>query len=190
MCIEKARKPRAEHNQLMGIRYYAYAFDGAATQQAIEDPDSIVSQDPLADAWGFTPGTYGILDATFKQALPERDFLNLDKAWPDLQQVTGPAHDKVLPRPAFRMFEGDVHWGPFGHDRWMRIIPPREVPIIAADLEALTEDDIRTKLDGRPARYFDTVDESVEYIQNAIERARTFVRGLVESGRGFIYLIR
>ncbi|GAA1533895.1 hypothetical protein HD600_001840 [Microbacterium ginsengiterrae] len=39
----------------MGIRYYAYAFDADLAQQAVHDPRSIVSSDPLADAWGMEP---------------------------------------------------------------------------------------------------------------------------------------
>lgn len=39
----------------MGIRYYAYAFDADRAQQAVDDPHSILSSDPLADAWGLEP---------------------------------------------------------------------------------------------------------------------------------------
>ena len=173
----------------MGIRYYAYAFDGDMTQQAIDNPDSIVSDDPLADAWGFTPGATGILDATFERRLPESDFLYLDTAWRGLQKVTGPANDRVLPRPAFRMFEGDVNWGPFGHDRWVRIVPPREVVTIAADLAALSEEEIRAKSDGSDFLH-QSADEEAEYMMRSIRIATNFVQGLVKTGRGFIYLIR
>ena len=39
----------------MGIRYYAYAFSADLAQRAIDDPHSILSSDPLADAWGLEP---------------------------------------------------------------------------------------------------------------------------------------
>lgn len=49
----------------------------------------MIGHDPLADALGLEPGfTEGVTD--FKQSLPERDFLYLDKAWPHLQWITGP----------------------------------------------------------------------------------------------------
>lgn len=172
----------------MGIRYYAYAFDGNMTHQAIHDPDSIVSFDPLADAWGFTPGATGFLDATFEHRLLECDFLYLDKAWSGLQKVTAPENDRVLPRAAFRMFEGNVRWGPFGHDRWMRIILPREVTTIAADLATLSDEEIWDKADGS-AFLHQSPDEQAEYMMDSIQLAKNFVEGLATSGRGFIYLI-
>ena len=50
----------------MGIRYYAYAFDVDLTEQAARAPHSILSCDPLADAWGMEPGVrVGV--ATFEQ---------------------------------------------------------------------------------------------------------------------------
>lgn len=89
----------------MGIRYYAYAFDGDLTERALADPRSIVSGDPLADAWGMEPGAQSSI-ATFKQAIPERDMLYLDKAWGLLQAVTAPTAFDSVARPAYRMFEG------------------------------------------------------------------------------------
>ena len=106
-----------------------------------------------------------------------------------MQKVTGPANDRVLPRPAFRMFEGDVNWGPFGHDRWVRIVPPREVVTIAADLAALSEEEIRAKSDGSDFLH-QSADEEAEYMMRSIRMATNFVQGLVKTGRGFIYLIR
>lgn len=73
----------------MGIRYYAYAFDHELTGQALADPRSILSSDPLADAWGLVPHA-AVSTATFEQVVPRRDMLYLDKAWRELQFLTGP----------------------------------------------------------------------------------------------------
>jgi len=70
----------------MGIRYYAYAFDAYLTQQAVDDPHSILSSDPPADAWGLEPHA-SVSVATFEQVSPKRDMLYLDKAWSALQSL-------------------------------------------------------------------------------------------------------
>ena len=80
----------------MGIRYYAYAFDADLAQRAVHDPDSILSSDPLADAWGLEPHA-SVSVATFEQVSPKRDMLYLDKAWSALQSLTRPMRDDVPP---------------------------------------------------------------------------------------------
>jgi len=52
----------------MGIRYYAYAFDGKLTEQVLADPLSFLSDDPLADAWGSEHGAT-ISTPTFGQTV-------------------------------------------------------------------------------------------------------------------------
>ncbi|NLA65268.1 MAG: hypothetical protein GX862_04965 [Leucobacter sp.] len=103
----------------MGIRYYAYAFDSKLSDQARADPRSLISSDPLADAWGMEPHQT-ISYATFEQAVPERDMLYLDKAWRCLQILTGPLESGGRDsRPAFAMFEGEptVHFRGGGFNR-------------------------------------------------------------------------
>lgn len=63
----------------MGIRYYAYAFDADRTAEALASPRLFLSSDPLADAWGLERGAR-CGAATFRQAVPDRDMLYLDKA--------------------------------------------------------------------------------------------------------------
>jgi len=53
----------------MGIRYYAYAFDGDMAEHALVDPEAFVPDYPLADAWGLAPGAV-ISSTTFEQVLP------------------------------------------------------------------------------------------------------------------------
>ena len=99
----------------MGIRYYAYAFDAALTEQAVADPDSILSSDPLADAWGLEP--HASVSATiFEQVSPNRDMLYLDKAWSALQSLTRPVSDDPAAGASFRMFEGSVALHDMGWD--------------------------------------------------------------------------
>ncbi|WP_208544560.1 hypothetical protein [Rathayibacter sp. VKM Ac-2759] len=88
----------------MGIRYYAYAFNADRTEAALADPRSIISDDPLADAWGMPHGVSTAV-ATFVQSVPERDMVYLDKAWAPLQALTAGRAPGGSPRPAHRMFE-------------------------------------------------------------------------------------
>jgi hypothetical protein len=108
----------------MGIRYYAYAFDAELAQQAVDDPFSILSRDPLADAWGLEPHA-SVSVATFEQAVPKRDMLYLDKAWGALLALTRPALGDRSTCAASRMFEGEVAMHGLGWDPWVRTILPR-----------------------------------------------------------------
>ena len=169
----------------MGIRYYAYAFDGDRTEQALADPRAFTSSDPLADAWGFEPHAR-LAVAAFEQSVPERDLLYLDKAWLDVQALTGPAKPSGLARPAYRMFEGQValsadgcSWTP-----WVRALDPAEVSIIAQDLGELTADVALDHLRREGATTGDA-----DYVLHYLERARRFVDGLAREGRGMTYLI-
>jgi hypothetical protein len=81
----------------MGIRYYAYAFDADRARQAVDDPHSILSSDPLADAWALEPHA-SVSVATFEQVSPKRDMLYLDKAWSALQSSR--ARGPEVPPPA------------------------------------------------------------------------------------------
>ncbi|QTX04213.1 hypothetical protein [Agromyces archimandritae] len=165
----------------MGIRYYAYAFDDELTGYALADPRSFIGRDPLADAWGFPPGASSWTGIT-GQALPERDMLYLDKAWSLLQVITRPRLLGESPRPAYRMFEGDVAYCDLGWDPWVRAIAPEEVASIADDLDSIDDEIIRTALSRRS-------DSDIEYACDYLTIAKRFVRGLAADGRGFAYLI-
>lgn len=133
----------------MGIRYYAYAFDSDQTGEALADPLTVIGSDPLADAYGLKPGfRQGRTD--FRQSLPERDFLYLDKAWPYLQLLTAPRSSGAATRAAYRMFEGQVTYADDGFTwrPWVRALPPHDVALIARDLETATDHDIKAGLSG------------------------------------------
>jgi len=169
----------------MGIRYYAYAFDGDRTDEALADPRAFISSDPLADAWGFEPHAR-LSVATFEQRVPERDLLYLDKAWQDLQALTGPAQSSGLSRPAYRMFEGQVAMSADGWSwtPWVRALDPAEVRLVAPDLSGLAADVARDhrRRDG-------ATQADADYVLQLLGRACTFVGGLAREGRGMAYLI-
>ncbi|MBT8158878.1 MULTISPECIES: DUF1877 family protein [Arthrobacter] len=169
----------------MGIRYYAYAFDGDVAKKALSDPMSFMSADPLADAWGLEPGV-GTSYTTFGQSIPERDMLYLDKAWGHLQVLTAPLRAGMAARPAFRMFEGNVTMHDDGWEPWVRALAPSEVLAIAQDLDDVSDAEVRLRLPVSP--YVDR-DLDVEYAVGYLRRARVFARNLADEGRGMVYLI-
>lgn len=170
----------------MGIRYYAYAFDAPLTERALADPHSILSADPLADAWGLEPGA-AVSYTTFEQAVPERDLLYLDKAWRELQALTAPVSRGDAPRPAYRMFEGHVAMHGFGWDAWVRTLRPSDIPEIAADVAALerTETIRRGHAGGAAA----APDSEAAYVMSHLSAARRFTALLAEENRGMVYMI-
>lgn len=165
----------------MGIRYYAYAFDRELTEQALADPHSILSDDPLADAWGLEPGAT-VSAVTFEQAVPARDMLYLDKAWRELQFLTGPDQPGGAARPSYRMFEGQVTMNGYGWIPWVRTLRPDEMPAIARDLWAIDD------ADADPDDAGDTGSEA-SYVVQYLRRARAFAAGLAAEGRGAVYMI-
>ena len=172
----------------MGIRYYAYAFDNDQRQQAVTDPRSIIAEDPLADAWGLPPG-FVTGSSDFRQTSPEEDMLYLDKAWVELQRITGPDAEGGAPRPAYARFEGEPTWTGGGpHHSWVRVILPEDLPAIAEDLMTITTDVVISRLRGheRPGR---DVESERRYVLDFLGRARRFATRLVEDGRGMAYLI-
>lgn len=168
----------------MGIRYYAYAFDADLAELAVEDPHSILSSDPLADAWGLKPHA-AVSVATFEQVVPKRDMLYLDKAWSALQALTGPTPDGRAAHASFRMFEGSVTMHDLGWEPWVRTILPEEVPAIRDDLCAFEETQAHAA--ARGGRRGDH-DEGL-YIAQYLRTAQEFVRSLAHDGRGMVYLI-
>lgn len=170
----------------MGIRYYAYAFDADLTEQVLADPYTVLSRDPLGDAWGLIPQPIGYI-ATFEQVTPRRDLLYLDKAWGSLQRLTGPS-EGTEPRPAFRMFEGQVRHHSMGWDSWVRVITPGEVPAIAADLEQIADEEA-VRLFRAWAGSWSDPDVEARYGLQFLRSAREFSRALAAEGRGMVYEI-
>lgn len=173
----------------MGIRYYAYAFEPQATQQAVDDPASVTGADPLADAWGLEPGS-AFSVATFEPRLPRRDLLYLDKAWSLLQRLTEPSWNQPA-RPAYRMFEGGVTEvpGTYGWLAWHRTLTPSEVVPIALDLELVTEEEVRALLDRCCFDDEDRREQERAYLSHFLGQAKDFVRAASQDGRGFVYTI-
>lgn len=170
----------------MGIRYYAYAFDVDLTQQAVDDPFSILSSDPLADAWGLEPhATVSV--ATFQQAVPKRDMLYLDKAWRAMQGLTRPAPDDGVARAAYRMFEGDVTMHSMGWDPCVRTILPEDVPAIRDDLCGIGEPSVQAWLRG--AHTAPEAEDEARHVLDYLRRAQEFGESLASEGRGMVYLI-
>ncbi|MET3204521.1 MULTISPECIES: DUF1877 family protein [unclassified Arthrobacter] len=171
----------------MGIRYYAYAFDDNVTDQALADPLSVLSDDPLADAWGFEHGAM-ISTPTFEQAVPERDMLYLDKVWRQVQCLTAPAEPDRIARPAYRMFEGDVAMNGIGWEAWVRTLTPPEVLAVARDLEDVSDEDVELRL--RESHCFSRDFEGeFDYVVSYLRQARTFAVNLASEGRGMVYMI-
>lgn len=173
----------------MGIRYHAYAFDSDQTEKALADPLTVIGSDPLADTWGLEPGfTQGFTD--FRQSLPERDLLYLDKAWPYLQRLTAPRSSGAGARAAYRMFEGRVTYtdGGFTWRPWVRALPPHEVALITRDLETISDHDIEAGLDGFCSSR-QALESELAYAVQFLHRARVFVHAVASEGRGFAYMI-
>lgn len=172
----------------MGIRYYAYAFDAERAQQAIDDPDSILSSDPLADAWGMEPHA-SVSVATFEQVSPKSDMLYLDKAWSALQSLTRPIPDAREEAPAYSMFEGRVTMRGMGWDPWVRTILPEEIPAIRDDLCAFDEPRVRAWAVGWRSPFGADDGDEIRYVLDFLERAKEFVKALADDGRGMVYMI-
>ena len=172
----------------MGIRYYAYAFDADRAQQAVDDPHSILSSDPLADAWGLEPHA-SVSVATFEQVSPKRDMLYLDKAWSVLQSLTRSGPGSPAAGSCCRMFEGNVTMHDMGWDPWVRTILPEEVPAIRDDLCAIDEDQARTWARTWRSRHGVDDDDELRYVLDYLTWAQEFVEALATDGRGMVYLI-
>ena len=112
--------------------------------------------------------------------------LYLDKAWRQLQWLTGPSAEGRDARPAFRMFEGEVTMHHDGWESWIRALTPAEMVAIAEDLETISEDTMRVQGTTTSCALSDS---DAEYAIPYLRRARTFVRALADEGRGMVYLI-
>lgn len=180
---------RPVQNRRMGIRYYAYAFDSDQTGKALADPLTVIGSDPLADAYGLEPGfRQGVTD--FRQSLPERDLLYLDKAWLYLERLTAPRSSGAAARAAYRMFEGQVTYAEDGFTwhPWVRALPPQDVASIARDLEAVNDHDIKAGLSGICSSG-QVLGSELAYATAFLNKARSFVYAAASDGRGFAYLI-
>lgn len=172
----------------MGIRYYAYAFDADLAQQAVDDPHSILSSDPLADAWGMEPHA-SVSVATFEQTSPKHEMLYLDKAWSALQSLTQPHSGGPEVGSSYRMFEGSVMMHGMGWDPWVRTILPEEVPAIRDHLCAIDESRVRTWAQTWRSRHGADDEDELRYVLDFLRRAQEFVESLAADGRGMVYLI-
>lgn len=180
---------RPAQNRGMGIRYYAYAFDSDQTGEALADPLTVIGSDPLADAYGLEPGfRQGVTD--FRQSLPERDLLYLDKAWPYLQRLTAPGSSGAAARAAYQMFEGQVTYTGDGFTwrPWVRALPPQNVALIARDLETINDHDINASLSGIYSSR-QVLESEMAYATAFLDKARSFVHAAASDGRGFAYWI-
>lgn len=172
----------------MGIRYYAYAFDADLTDQAVNDPFSIVSSDPLADAWGMEPHA-AVSVATFEQVSPTRDMLYLDKAWSALQSLIRWCSTGGGESPASRMLDGAVTMRGLGWDPWIRTIRPEEVLRIRDALCEIDEAAVREWVRGWRSPLGADDEDEVRYVLEFLNRAQEFVTQLAEDGRGMVSLI-
>ncbi len=172
----------------MGIRYYAYAFDADRTRQAIDDPRSILSSDPLADAWGLEP--HATMSFTsFEQVPSERDMLFLDKAWAALQNVTLPSSKTDAAGSCHRIFEGNVTTTEYGWEPWIRTILPTEVPAIHTDLARFDELRVRAWARGWNSPHGTDDHDELRYVLDHLEKAKRFLEALTADGRGMVYMI-
>lgn len=172
----------------MGIRYYAYAFDADLTQQAVDDPASIVSSDPLADAWGLEP--HAEMSVTnFRQTPPKRDMLYLDKAWSALQSLTRSTPGDSATPASHRMFEGNVTLHARGWNPWIRAILPDDVPPIHDDLSSISEPRVRAWARTWASPHGANGEDELHYVLDHLHRAQEFVESLAADRRGMVYLI-
>lgn len=178
----------------MGIRYSAYAFDNHQRQQVVRRPWSVVSQVPPACGCPPRLAPRG-LPAGWVSGWPgpprdrsDDDWLDLDKAWSDLQRITRPVSDDETPRAAYAMFEGDVTWTDRRSVSWIRAILPEDVPAVAADLTSISRFEV-----ARGAMRSGLSDRDPEahrhYVQMFLDDARRFVTRLADEGRGMVYRI-
>lgn len=88
------------------------------------------------------------------------------------------------------MFEGHVTYADdgFAWQPWVRALPPREVALIARDLEAINDHDINAALDGSCSSGL-SLESEVAYAAAFLHRAKVFVHAAASDGRGFAYLI-
>lgn len=105
--------------------------------------------------------------------------VNLDKAWSSIQVLSAPSMPDDTPRPAYRMFEGQVTMSGYGWIPWVRALAPDDVVEIAEDLV-----DMQRSI-GDDA----TSDRDTRYVLNFLQRAVEFVTHAALSNRGFAYMI-
>lgn len=156
----------------------AYAFDAEMTEQALRDPWKVISADPLADAWGLPHG-FQVAETSGERTVPRTEMLYLDKAWHMLQQLSARTPIGTPPRPAHRMFEGQVAMIGLGWLPWVRALAPRDVVEIADDLV-----DLRRHVAADLADHQDA-----EYVLALLRDAEDFVAFQSSKNRGFAYMI-
>jgi hypothetical protein len=156
-------------------------------KQARQNPDKFISVDPFGDAWGPTAG--------------RPPMLYLDKCWQLLEELTRPQIE-ADPRPAYRLFEGDVACDSdqLGWYPWIRVLDADEIAEIAHDIAEIAHDiaeiahdivllddeDIRAMIATHPA-----FQQAEDYgnLRHDLTDAQTFVTDLAADGSGVVYMI-
>jgi hypothetical protein len=158
----------------MGIRYYAYPVAAVHAELARIAPHTLMSDDPLVDAWG-----------------PESErpaMLYLDKCWGYLQRLFDAKDDRPA-RPAFDLVKGKVVMTATGWESVIRALDPDQVVIVAKDLETVTADDVWEMLDDGSLQFSDDRAEEFDYIMWNLDAAKAFTARLAREGLGLVYLI-
>ncbi|WP_296136821.1 hypothetical protein [uncultured Tessaracoccus sp.] len=163
----------------MGIRYYAYPVEPAMVEAARRDPWCVMSDDPLADAWGLEPIDEHHWAFTDR---PKPEMLYLDKCWSILQRFSWP--DGGEARPAYQLFQGQVTlvltdraWDPH-----LAVLDVATVAAIADDLDSVTPEELDA--------FCATLDEDDrDYFLEYFGQARTFARDIATRGLGLAYMI-
>ena len=112
------------------------------------------------------------------------------KAWDELQDLPRERPGVHPERPSYRMFEGgvDMNAGFSGWKPWMRPLTPGEVKVIARDLEELCRE-LGPEPPPDEGGGSDGGEPVSPYVLHYLHRARRFASGLVEDGRGMVYMI-
>lgn len=173
----------------MGMRYYAWAYEEDQAGIALEEPRKLMSDWPLADAWGLVPNNGSSLITGPRK--PKSEMLYLDKTWHIMQSLTWRDWFSEKPaRPCARMFEG-YPTSDDGFESWesfVRGIMPDEVPAIADDLESMTDGFVKQRIRA-DAHDSGSAESDIDYVLPYLHSAQEFVREVADTGRGFVYSI-
>lgn len=112
---------------------------------------------------------------------PRPPILDLDKSWRDLQSVFWSPPDQPA-RPAAALVDGDVRQRCCGWEAHRRVLDPDTVRAIADDLDS-------PELSQRRGDETDGSLRGTHYLDELLERARTFTRQVADQGWGMYYSI-
>lgn len=169
----------------MGIRYIAHVFESDETARVLDDPLSVIREEPFKAAWG--PKACSTCGIFHGEPRPERMTLDLDKAWTDLQWMTRPAASGDVVRDAHRMFEGCVEFTCRGMRPWLRALAPADVVLVARDLETIDEVEVQRAVEARGGVPRDN--DRAAYVIHHFRAARDFTVRVAGEGQGFVYML-